>query len=81
MVFDAALLNSQHYKVRIKGKVEQSGNRVMPSYTPWCSNYWKGSFLIPLDFINIYVIFFELDCSAIKENVFVFSVVSLFTAK
>ena len=25
MVFDAALLNTQHYKVRIKGKVEQYG--------------------------------------------------------
>ena len=24
IVFDAALLNIQHYKVRIKGKVEQS---------------------------------------------------------
>ena len=24
MVLDATLLNSQHYKVRIKGKVEQS---------------------------------------------------------
>ena len=24
MVLDSALLNSQHYKVRIKGKVEQS---------------------------------------------------------
>ena len=24
MVFDTALLNTQHYKVRIKGKVEQS---------------------------------------------------------
>ena len=27
MVFDAALLNTQHYKVRIKGKVEQSRER------------------------------------------------------
>ena len=27
MVLDAALLNSQHYKVRIKGKVEQSRER------------------------------------------------------
>ena len=27
MVFDASLLNTQHYKVRIKGKVEQSGER------------------------------------------------------
>ena len=24
MVFDASLLNTQHYKLRIKGKVEQS---------------------------------------------------------
>ena len=27
MVFDAALLYTQHYKVRIKGKVEQSRKR------------------------------------------------------
>ena len=27
MVLDASLLNSQHYKVRIKGKVEQSRER------------------------------------------------------
>ena len=27
MVFDATLLNTQHYKVRIKGKVEQSRER------------------------------------------------------
>ena len=27
MVLDAALLNIQHYKVRIKGKVEQSRER------------------------------------------------------
>ena len=27
MVLDTSLLNSQHYKVRIKGKVEQSGER------------------------------------------------------
>ena len=28
MVSDAALLNTQHYKVRIKGKVEQSRENV-----------------------------------------------------
>ena len=33
MVFDAALLNTQHYKVRIKGKVEQS--REMSSTFPY----------------------------------------------
>ena len=27
MVLDAALLNTQHYKVRVKGKVEQSRER------------------------------------------------------
>ena len=27
MVLDASLLNTQHYKIRIKGKVEQSSNR------------------------------------------------------
>ena len=27
MALDAALFNTQHYKVRIKGKVEQSGVR------------------------------------------------------
>ena len=27
MVLDAALVNTQHYKVRIKGKVEQSSER------------------------------------------------------
>ena len=27
MVFDAALLNTQYYKVKIKGKVEQSRER------------------------------------------------------
>ena len=31
MVLDASLLNTQHYKVRIKGKVEQSREGVAPS--------------------------------------------------
>ena len=43
LVFDAALLNTQHYKVRIKGKVEQSREWVVPSLTPRCSSYWKGA--------------------------------------
>ena len=35
MVLDAALLNTQHYKVRIKGKMEQSREKssALP-YTP-----------------------------------------------
>ena len=39
MVLDAALLNTQCYKVRIKGKVEQSREGVAPSPTPWYSSY------------------------------------------
>ena len=39
MVLDAALLTTQHYKVRIKGKVGQSWewNSTLP--TPRCSSY------------------------------------------
>ena len=33
MIVDAALLNTQHYKLRIKGKVEQLGNGVASHYT------------------------------------------------
>ena len=35
MVLDATLLNTQHYKVRIKGKVEQS--QVLSSALPYTS--------------------------------------------
>ena len=49
IVLDASLLNTQHYKVRIKGKVEQSREGVAPSPTP-CSSYWKGSLRVTLDY-------------------------------
>ena len=49
MVLDTSLLNTQHYKVRLKGKVEQSRERVAPSPTLRCSSYWKGSLLVDLD--------------------------------
>ena len=50
MVLDTSLLNTQHYKVRIKGKVEQSREGVAPSPTPWCSSYRKGSLRVTLDY-------------------------------
>ena len=50
MVLDAALLNTQHYKVRIKGKVKQSREGVAPSPTYWCSSYRKGSLRVTLDY-------------------------------
>ena len=58
MVLDAALHNTQHYKVRIKGKVEQSRERVAPPPTPWCSSYRKGSLRVTLDFgRQLYLLF------------------------
>ena len=50
MVLDASLLNTQHYKVRIKGKVEQSREGVAPSPTYWCISYRKGSLRVTLDY-------------------------------
>ena len=50
MLLDASLLNTQHYKVRIKGKVKQSREGVAPSPTPWCSSYRKGSLRVTLDY-------------------------------
>ena len=50
MVLEASLLNTQHYKVRIKGKVEQSREGVAPSPTHWCSSYRKGSLQVALDY-------------------------------
>ena len=50
VVLDTSLFNTQHYKVRIKSKVEQSGKGVAPSPTPQCSSYWKGSFQVALDY-------------------------------
>ena len=50
MELDASLLNTQHYKVRIKGKVKQSREGVAPSPTPRCSSYRKGSLRVTLDY-------------------------------
>ena len=59
MVLDASLPNTQHYKVRIKGKVEQSREGVAPSPTHWCSSYRKGSLRVTLDYgRQLYFFFF-----------------------
>ena len=62
MVLDVSLLNTQHYKVRIKGKVEQSREGVAPSPTPWCSSYRKGSLRVTLDYgrqLYFYYIYYK----------------------
>ena len=50
MVLDTSLLNTQQYKVCIKGKVSNPGKVVAPSPTSQCSSYWKGSFLATLGY-------------------------------
>ena len=60
MVLDASLLNTQRYKVWIKGKVEQFREGVAPSPTPWCSSYRKGSLRVTLDYgRQLYLLTFE----------------------
>ena len=49
MVLDAALLNTQHYKVKIMGKVEYSREWSDTLPTLRCSSYWKGSLWVTLD--------------------------------
>ena len=61
MVLDASLLSTQHYKVRIKGKVEQSRKGVAPSPTHWCSSYRKGSLRVTLDYgRQLYLLFIHI---------------------
>ena len=50
VLLDTSLLNTQHYKVRFKGKVEQSRERSSTFPTPRCISYWKGSFWVALDY-------------------------------
>ena len=49
MVLDASLLNTQHYKLRIKGKWSNPRKGVAPSSTPRRSSYWKENLRVVLD--------------------------------
>ena len=74
MVLDASLLNTQHYKVRIKGEVEQSREGVAPSPTHCCSSYRKGSLRVTLDNGRQLYFFTVLCClcSDLSHFIFVF---------
>ena len=50
MVLDASLLNTQHYKVRIKDKVELSEERSNAPTTLRCCSYWKGTLRVAPDY-------------------------------
>ena len=62
MVLDVALLNTQHYKIRIKGKVKQSS-------TPWCSSYRKGRLRVPLDYGRQLYFYFLFNNSHLFINI------------
>ena len=49
MVLNAALFSTQYYKKLIKDKCSNPGNEVVPSLTPRCSSYWKGSLRVTLN--------------------------------
>ena len=42
-ILDASMLNTQHYKVQIKGKRRNPGKEVAPTPRPLCSIYCKRS--------------------------------------
>ena len=61
MVLDTSLLNTQHYKVRIKGEVEQSRER---------SSYWKGSRRVALDHSRqLYLFIWEFFVPALANGI------------
>ena len=49
MVLNTALINTKHYKVCIKVKVDQSRERSSTPLTSRCSRYWKGRLWVALD--------------------------------
>ena len=62
MVLDASLLNTQHYKVQIKGKWSNSWKGVAPSPTPQCSKYRKGSLWVTLNYVwSLYIVIWSLN--------------------
>ena len=72
MVLDASLLNTQHYKVRIKGKVEQSREGVAPS---WCSSYRKGSLRVTLDYgrqLYLYIYIYTAICMFVYIYIYIY---------
>ena len=58
MVLDASLLNTQHYKVRIKGKAEQSWEGVAPRLHLGVVAIEKGAFGSPSTMVANFTFFY-----------------------
>ena len=65
------LLNTQHYKVRIKGKVENQEKGVAPSPATWCCSFWKGRLQIVLDYghhLYIYIYIYRYIYTRVRRT-------------
>ena len=51
------MLNTQHYKVGIKGKVESSREKIVPFPTPQCCSYRKGNIRVTFDNAQATILF------------------------
>ena len=49
--------------------VEQSGEGVAPSLTPWCSSYWKGSLQVTLDYGHLLHSEMKVLCDRRKSSI------------
>ena len=58
MILDSTLFNPQHPKVWIKGKVEQSKERISALPYTSCSSYWKRKLQVAKLYIYIYTVSF-----------------------
>ena len=83
MVLEGSLLSTQHYKVRIKGKVEQSRKGVAPSPTHWCSSYRKGSLRVTLDYGRqlYFYLYIYIYIYIYRQLIFVKELIYLISAK
>ena len=74
IVIYATLLNTQHYKVQIKGKVRQSrewSSTLLPS---WFSSYWKGSLWVAFNYgFQFYIIYIFQTIVLIFDAMFITS--------
>ena len=70
MVLDASLLNTQHYKVRIKGKVEQSREGVAPS--PGVVAIEKGAFGLPSTMVANFTYLYIYICVCVCVYVYIY---------
>ena len=50
MALDAASLNTQYYKLKVRVKWNNPGKGVAPSSILRCNSYWKGNLRVALDY-------------------------------